>query len=244
MKKLLLLLTLLIFSFKAFSQDSGFVFGAYITPTYSYRTLKATSSAGNDTLKKANAADKASGKIDFGIRLSANINHHWKITVGAAYASKGYITNLTADTLSKVGNAKNTISIPQYNRYTFFEVPVYITYKMGDSSFNFGIFAGISNSFLMQYQQEVRTYDNQITPFNSPPTNYPYTGADLSANYYSTYHISLLLGVEFSYKISQSVSIFAQPNFRYSFTNALPTNGLLDANLWNLGVSLGADYIF
>ena len=242
MKKLLLVLSLLIFSIKAFSQDSGFVFGAYITPTYSYRTLKATSSAGNDTLKKANAADQASGKIDFGIRLSANISHHWKITVGAAYASKGYLTNLTADTVNTYspGNAKNTITIPQYNRYTFIEVPVYVTYKMGDSSFNFGIFAGIANSFLMQYQQDVRIYDNQVTAFN--PVNY--TGGDLSTNYYSTYHISLLLGVEFSYKISESVSIFAQPNFRYSFTNALPTNGLLDANLWNLGVSLGADYIF
>ena len=150
MKKLLLVLSLLIFSIKAFSQDSGFVFGAYITPTYSYRTLKATSSAGNDTLKKANAADQASGKIDFGIRLSANISHHWKITVGAAYASKGYLTNLTADTVNTYspGNAKNTITIPQYNRYTFIEVPVYVTYKMGDSSFNFGIFAGIANSFL------------------------------------------------------------------------------------------------
>ena len=245
MKKLLLVSALLIFSLNAFCQDSGFVFGAYLTPSYSFRTLKSTGSGGADTLKKANAADQASGKVDFGIRLSANLSHHWKLTVGAAYATKGYVTNLTADTLKLGGGgSKASATIPQYNRYTFVEVPIYITYKMGDSAFNFGILAGIANSFLTQYIQDVRVYDNQVTPFSSPPTNYAYTGADLSNNNYSTYHISLLLGFEFSYRVSESFSIFAQPNFRYSFTNALPTNGLLDARLWNAGVSIGADYRF
>ena len=242
MKKFILLITIVLFSANAYCQDSGWAFGAYLTPSYSFRTLKSLNSTGNDTLKKLNSADQASGKFDFGLRLAVNISHHWRATIGVAYSTKGYITNMSADTTGP-GQAKNTISIPQYNRYTFVEVPVYITYKMGDSSFNFGIVAGIANSFLMQYTQDVRIYDNQVTPFN--PVSY--SGSDLSANNYATYHISLLLGLEFGFKVSDNFNIFAQPNYRLSFTNFFPSPGLgdqLQGNLYNFGLSVGADYKF
>ena len=253
MKKFFLTIGLIIFSLHLFAQDSGFVIGAYITPSYSFRSIKAVSSAANDTLKKANSVDRASGKVDFGIRLSANLSHHWKATVGLAYATKGYTSNMTVDTYSLSG-VKNTIGVTQYNRYTFIEVPVYLTYKMGDSNFTFGILAGISNSFLTQYQVDVPTYDLPSHTLSRNPVTL--SGSDLSSNNFTTYYLNILVGVEFSYRISESFNIFAQPNFRYSLNNMFPgpggtglpagngTSDLLDGRLWNLGLSLGADYRF
>ena len=244
MKNLLLIIMLLVCG-KAFSQDSGWVFSLYTTPSYSFRTLKASGAGGNDTVQKLNAIDKGVVKFDIGLRIAKNLGRRMRFTIGLAYTSKGYESNVTIDTPS-VGTTQYKTNVIQYNRYTFIEVPVYLTYKICDSVFKLGIIGGVANSFLNQYSVDIPTYDYSTRNLIREPV--VYSGADLTSNNIATYHLYLLFGIEVGYQISDHFNLFAQPNVRYGLTNFWPGGtqnwNNVDGRLYNIGASFGFDYKF
>jgi hypothetical protein len=247
MKHFLILFALLL-SVNAFSQDSGWVASFYVTPSYSFRSLKASSPGGNDTVQKLNAIDKGVLKFDIGLRIAKNLGRRIRFTAGISYATKGYESNVTIDTPSYdvVSPVHYKTKVIQYNRFTFIEVPVYLTYKVCDSGFKLGIIGGITNSFLSQYSIDVPTYDFQSRNLvrDAPVLS----GADLTTNNIPTYHLYLLFGIELGYQISEHINLFAQPNIRYSMSNFWPGDikgfSNVDGRLYNIGASFGFDYKF
>lgn len=233
-----ILLAILLCSFKAYSQDSGWVFSVYATPSYSFRTLKP---AKTSLIDSNNAKDVADIKFDLGIRLGYNISKRLKISFGVAYASKGYSTNFDLDTSFRPNKAKKYTPAIQADRYNFIEIPLYLTYKIVDNDFKLGIVAGVSNSFLIKHQTDIPVY-------NDPDIEIK-TLSDTSN--IGAYHVSLLLGLEVGYKVSEHINLFAQPNYRYSFTNFMPLSLIphnpypnATGNLYNIGVTFGMDYKF
>lgn len=252
---ILITFLLLISSLTVKSQDTSstgnasvFSIGAYITPTFSYRTMKALEESGKTFVDMANDNDMPTLLFELGGRANLMLGNRLRLTAGAMYSQKGYQSKKELkDTIT--GETVNH-DVRGYTTYNFLEVPVLMSFAVSkDSSRAFYIVGGISNGFLMKRIHQEPFYNSVSKELYFPDEEDVISEEeDFAARGYNTYQLAYIVGLEGNFMISDKVSLMVQPHFKQFITPVQTKDSgigkLVQGNLFSVGFSFGMDYHF
>lgn len=252
---LLIAFLLLASTFSARSQDTSaasnesfFSIGAYVTPTFSYRTMKALEESGKSFVDEANKNDMPSLLFEIGGRVNLRLGNRFRLTTGAMFSQKGYQSK--KELTDTITHQPVQHDVRGYTTYNFIEVPVLLSFAVSkDSNKTFYIVGGISNGFLLKRIHQEPFYNSIDKTLYFPDQEDVISNEDeFIARGYNSFQLAYMVGLEGNFKISDKVSFMVQPHFKQFITPVQTKDKgigkLVQGNLYSVGISFGVDYHF
>ena len=248
------------------TRRSRIAVGASFTPGISYRRLRysdinsvaridnQTAYTFGQSKEYRNNNDKAIMNFYSGFDVYAHINKKWSVQAGFYYSSHGEkLTVVNKNDPNEVNSSPSSGSalltqqsvfespemveytaneeVPFSNYYGLLEVPILASYQCVDLSEMLhssvqlvGSYGYLDHADVLMYNYETNKY------FWIPSSNFEL----LNKHFFSG-----IVGAEISQYISHEIEVFANPQFKYSFTPTFKNSYEIKQNQWATGVRLG-----
>ncbi len=228
----------------------------YTSPDYIIK--KVTGSDNNAAfLAKKDSSETMKGGFTFGARLTKNLNDNFLLKAGIQFSQlneqlsllreneRRVITVVTIKTVTDAGGNVSTVSdtstviqigyveSKSYNYYRNIELPITLSYEMGNKNFKTAINAGVVINLASWYKGKVLDTSFQMVNVN-PKENDGITKHSVGLSLYGS--------ISFIKPINERADIFAEPYFRYSLSKLQNTAYNFSQRFSALGLTLGIRY--
>src|SRR5688572_885079 len=213
----------------ATSKSQVFSFAFYLSPDYSFRTLKNNdgSSSSDFVIKARNSIE--TGKPGFTTGISTKVNGSKRVSgeTGLYYSTMGYkIGELTLDYQqpdpglpTKMRSAVN---------FHYISIPVKLNFTAGNGRPRFIAGAGLAANFLLKESEKFT-----LTYADGSERN----KKESSTHDYKKFNISSLTSIGFEYKLKEKIFLRAEPTLRYGLLKIIDTP--VTEHLWSIGLNMG-----
>ncbi len=248
---------------------SKWAFGLSITPGLAYRQLNYSEMAEIELRRQIrkqnmyyqsqterNSFDKSLIKYSFGIDFMVRLNNRIEIQSGLVYINSGESLLLKEKTIDSKGPLdyagtgvenhyffEGTPDFEDPDRYniddhirfanniSYFEIPLIINYRIRklDDITNLQIQAGASITKLNHVKAMVYNFDND--------GYYLITGSKPAV--FKQYGSNAIVGILYSKYITNTLQVFANPQFKFGLTNVFNSNYTITQHNYTAGVRLG-----
>lgn len=229
---------------------------SFIAPEYIIKNTKSTV-ASNAYLAKKDSIESMQGGFTIGARLNKNITENILLKAGVQFSQinektslrreneRRVITVVTIKTITDAGGNVITVSDTStviqvgyaittgYNYYRNIELPVTLSYEMGNKKFRTAINGGLIVNLASWYKGKVLDTAYQLVNVN-PKENDGITKHTVGLSLYGS--ISLIQ------TLNKTLDIFAEPFFRYNLTKLENTAYGFNQRFGALGISIGLRY--
>ncbi len=248
------------------TKRSRFAVGASFSPGISYRQLRyndissvariedQTAYTFGQSKEYRNNQDKAIMNFYSGFDVYAHLNKKWSVQLGLYYSSHGeqltvvkkddpnVIDSRTSET-SAFLNKQSVFESPEMvdytaneevpfsNYYAFMEVPLLASYRLISISDMLHINVQFGGSYSYLDHADVLMYNYETNKYFWIPSS--------DFELLNQHFISGIGGVEISQYISPEIELFANPQFKYSFTPTFKRDYEIHQNQWATGLRLG-----
>lgn len=221
--------------------------------------IKTTTGSDNNAafLAKKDSSEMMRGGFTVGARLSKNLNDNILLKAGIQFSQlneklslrreneRRVITVVTIKTVTdasgNVSTVSDTSTIIQigyvesnsYNYYRNIELPISLSYEMGNKNFKTAINAGVIVNLASWYKGKVLDTSFQMVNVN-PKENDGITKHSVGLSLYGS--------ISFIKPVNDRADIFAEPYFRYSLSKLQNTAYNFSQRFSALGLTLGIRY--
>ncbi|AHM60023.1 hypothetical protein D770_08810 [Flammeovirgaceae bacterium 311] len=187
-------------------------------------------------------------QLDAGYRLSpkwmlqSSLQYgNYKVnTLGGSYTDPGdqksyplYYSNFNYEKLQVVNaNSRSAMPIQALNTYTFFSVPVMISYVLAEKTVGFAVRTGVSSDFFLGGQ--INDEENRLSEYNlTAGSNSPFQRV----------HFNALFGAQLFYRAGPNYLITLEPTYRYAISDFNKKTSLFNSRPTQMGVAAGIRFI-
>lgn len=248
------------------TRRSRIAVGASFTPGISYRRLNysdintvaridnQTAYTFGQSKEYRNNNDKAIMNFYSGFDVYAHINKKWSIQAGFYYSSHGEkLTVVNKNDPNEVNSNPSTGSafltkqsvfespemveytaneeVPFSNYYGLMEIPLLASYQCVDLSEMLHISVQLGGSYGYLDHADVLMYNYETNKYFWIPSS--------DFELLNKHFLSGIIGAEISQYISHEIEVFANPQFKYSFTPTFKKSYEIKQNQWATGIRLG-----
>lgn len=245
---------------------SRFAIGASFAPGISYRRLgyndinsvaridNSTAYTFGQSKEYRNKHDKAIMNFYSGIDIYAHVSNRWSIQTGFYYSNYGekltvvkktdpneinsnpsqgsaFISKKSVFESPEMVEYEANEELPFSNYYGFMEVPVVASYQMVNINEMLGVNVQIGASYGYLDHADVLMYNYETNKYFWIPSS------DFAL--INKHFLNGIFGVELSQYISKEIEVFANPQFKYAFTNTFKRDYEIKQNQWATGIRLG-----
>lgn len=119
------------------------------------------------------------------------------------------------------------------NRYTYLQIPLIFTYKIGKGKLSYDFAGGIINEFFLNAKGKGIDFKDT------------YEVVDINKAFpFMKYNMSIYIGCGISYKIEENVSIFTEGFYRRNINSAFQNNFVLSKSFAKFGIKAGLKFNF
>ncbi|MFT5513167.1 MAG: hypothetical protein ACI8SE_001568 [Bacteroidia bacterium] len=248
------------------TRRSRIAVGASFTPGMSYRRLRyndissvariyqQTAYTFGQSKEYRNKNDKAIMNFYSGFDVYANVSKKWTLQTGFYYSSHGEkLTVVNKNDPNEVNSNPSSGSaflskqsvfespemvdytaneeVPFSNYYGLMEIPVLASYQCVDVSDMLHVSVQMGGSYGYLDHADVLMYNYETNKYFWIPSS--------DFELLNKHFFSGIVGVEISQYISHEIEIFANPQFKYSFTPTFKKAYEIKQNQWATGLRLG-----
>ncbi len=224
---------------------------------FSHRSIKGNESL-QDYIRLRNLSESPLPSYHFGIRIHQNISDQFFVKIGAEYsqlnekfkytdssavrvqtvidsifAMDGTLVDVSITTVTENG----TRSVNHHNKLKYVSVPISIGYRSHIKRNQFYIYAGASFTLASTYSGKILSESSNIVTIGESGT------AELRP-YKTNIGIQALGGFGFTSPISEHMSLFVEPNFRYPIKTISNTGYNINQRHLTIGVGAGIKFQF
>ncbi len=227
----------------------------YASPDYVMRSMSSRDPHSNSYLQRKDSSESMQVSFSFGARLSKSLTDHLLAKIGLQYTQvnqkfnyqqeneKRQVTVITTHTIVQSPGdtviVRDTSSYEQIgylkkstvNKFRSIDIPVILSYEWGNDQWKFAANAGPIINLYSWYNGQM--FDSSA-------------GAHLVSSSQGVYKhnigLGIYAGVSVMKTISENMEIFAEPYFRYNFSNMTQPGQPFTQKFKTAGLSLGIRY--
>lgn len=228
-----------------------------------FSTLSTNNSVGNvnDYLNKRRSTETPLWNVGMGIRLANQWTNGISVR-GGIQISKGSIrlnymdesqrrtvVNVSVDTIiDDAGNTTvvwdtisvvetNIIPVEDFNNFTQLDVPLTVGYTFLGRNYDIELNGGVMFNLLFTKHGRIFDPENEIASID------PSDNGSIQA-YEKQLGLSIISSVAFNYHLTEQISVFAEPQFRYFLKPVSPELYSLEESWFHMNLMLGTRYSF
>lgn len=235
-------------------KDFRFAIGAFGGISYANRSLSMNDGTANDLLKLRESSEKQLETTHAGLQFSLRHRSGFELATGLQYTRMverfNYNENITEldsidgvlyyavnpnnDTLAIMGTVPHTtitdIRKEYYNKYTMFDIPVFVGYFKEKDEWSFGAQAGVFANISLKTEGQ---FLNSAT-----------TSTDIKDLFKSSVGLSYYVGASINHKLNENIGISISPYFRYFPKNFAKSDYGISQKYTLIGINARINYWF
>lgn len=229
----------------------------YASPDYVMKSVTPNSYTAGNYLQRKDSAESMRVSFSVGARFSKSLSEHLLAKAGFQYSQvnerlttqteseRKTVTVITTHTIvnspgdtvivhdtssyEQIGYRKKTVA----NKYKSIDIPLILSYEWGNDQWKFAANAGAIVNLYSWYSGEVLDTSMQAVSVNNKGTQ---------GVYKHNIGLGLYAGFSVMKSISENMELFAEPYFRYNFSNMTQPGQVFNQKFKTAGLSLGIRY--
>jgi cytoskeletal protein RodZ len=228
----------------------------YVSPDYAFKNVSAPNNR-SAYLKKKDSTESFGGAFSAGINISKSISNHLLLKTGLRYSQinekfdyvnekeRRFITVITERTITDAaGNIitiRDTSVVEQtgtrvkrtYNRFRSLDIPLLLSYETGNDVWKFNFTAGPVINLRSWYRGAI--LDTTFLPLN-------FNAKSATGIYKTNVGLGVFGSVSILRSISDNMEVFAEPYFRYNFSDITTGRLPFTQRFSTAGIQFGIRY--